>query len=168
LESLGIDLLDELPDKPLIIYADPDRIEQILIILLDNAMKHTPAGGEIHVAGYPMEVTHSGFIFPKSMPHLATSSFPTHSIGKWAIVSISDTGEGIPPEDLPQIFERFYRVDHSRSRDRGGSGLGLSIAKALVEAYDGHIWLTSPSWISKPNQELPGTSAIFSLPIPKN
>jgi signal transduction histidine kinase len=168
LETLGIDLRDELPEEPLIIHGEPDRIEQILIILLDNAMKHTPAGGEIHVAGYPMEVNHSGFIFPKSMPPQTTSSFPTHSIGKWAVVSISDTGEGIPPEDMPQIFERFYRVDPCRSRDRGGSGLGLSIAKALVEAYDGHIWLTSPSLISKPSQELPGTSATFSLPIPHN
>jgi signal transduction histidine kinase len=168
LETFGIHLRDELPEAPLIIHAEPDRIEQILIILLDNAMKHTSAGGEIHVAGYSMEVTQSDFIFPESVPHPETSSFPTHSIGKWAVVSISDTGEGIPPEDLPHVFERFYRADPSRSRDRGGSGLGLSIAKALVEAYAGHIWLTSPSWISESSQEFPGTSAIFSLPIPKD
>jgi signal transduction histidine kinase len=168
LETLGIDLQDDLPEVPFIIHAEPDRIEQILIILLDNAKKHTPAGGEIHVAGYPMEVNESGFIFPESMPHQETFSFPTHSTGKWAVVSISDTGEGIPHEDLPHVFERFYRADHSRSRDRGGSGLGLSIAKALVEAYDGHIWLSSPSSITGPNQELPGTSATFSLPIPNS
>jgi signal transduction histidine kinase len=165
LETLGIELQDELPDTPLIVDAEPDRIEQILVILLDNAMKHSPSGGEIHVAAYHMEVNENGFIVPKSIPHQETFNFPPHSIGKWAVVSISDTGEGIPPEDLSHVFERFYRADHSRSRDRGGSGLGLSIAKALVEAYNGHIWLTSPSLISKSNLERPGTSATFSLPI---
>lgn len=165
LETLGIELQDELPDTPLIVQAEPDRIEQILVILLDNAMKHSPSGGEIHVAGYQMEVNETGFIVPKSIPHQETFNFPPHSIGNWAVISISDTGEGIPPEDLSHVFERFYRADHSRSRDRGGSGLGLSIAKALVEAYNGHIWLTSPSLISKSNLDRPGTSATFSLPI---
>jgi signal transduction histidine kinase len=168
LETLGIKLQDELPDTPLVVHAEPDRIEQILIILFDNAMKHTPTGGEIHVAGYPMEVDETGFIVPKSLPQQETFNFPPHSIGKWAVVSISDTGEGIPPEDMPHIFERFYRADHSRSRDRGGSGLGLSIAKAMVEAHEGHIWLMSPSSISESNLERPGTSATFSLPISKN
>jgi signal transduction histidine kinase len=90
---------------------------------------------------------------------------PPHSTGKWVVVSISDTGEGIPPEDLPHIFERFYRAEQSRSRDHGGSGLGLSIAKALIEAFGGHIWLTSPSVISKSNLDRPGTTACFSMPI---
>jgi two-component system phosphate regulon sensor histidine kinase PhoR len=164
-ESHGIELQEDLPEVPLFVHAEPDRIKQILVILLDNAMKHTPTGGEIHVAGYNMEVNETGFILPKSMPHQETSDFPPHSMGKWAVVNISDTGEGIPPEDLPHIFERFYRTDHSRSRDRGGSGLGLSIAKALVEAYDGHIWLVSPSKISNSILERPGSSATFSLPI---
>lgn len=168
LETLAIELRDELTDTPLIVHAEPDRIEQILVILLDNAMKHTPTGGQIHVAGYHMEADETGFIFPESMPDQETSNFPPHSMGKWAVVSVSDTGEGIPPEDLPHIFERFYRADHSRSRDRGGSGLGLSIAKALIEAYDGHIWLTSPPTISKSDLERPGTCATFSLPIREN
>jgi signal transduction histidine kinase len=81
------------------------------------------------------------------------------------LLSVSDSGEGIPAEDLPHVFERFYRADHSRARDRGGSGLGLSIARALIDAYGGKIWLTSPSPLSQSNQELPGTSAIFSLPM---
>jgi signal transduction histidine kinase len=166
MESLGIELRKELPEEPLFVHAEPDRIEQILVILLDNAMKHTPSGGEIHVAGYNSEVNESGLIFPTSIRHHETFDYPPHSMGKWAMVSISDTGEGIPPEDLPHVFERFYRADHSRSRDRGGSGLGLSIAKALIEAYDGHIWLTSPSLISKSNLEHPGTTAHFSMPIP--
>lgn len=164
-ESLGIKLREELPEEPLIVHAEPDRIEQILVILLDNAMKHTPSGGGIHVAGYKFEVNEGGFVFPTSLRHREAFDYPPHSMGKWAMVSISDTGEGIPPEDLPHVFERFYRADHSRSRDRGGSGLGLSIAKALIDVYDGHIWLTSPSLISKSNLERPGTTARFSMPI---
>jgi signal transduction histidine kinase len=164
LESLGIELREELPDKPLVVHAESDRIEQILVILLDNAIKHTPTGGEIHVTGHHMEVDETGFIFQETQPHHEIANFPPHMMGKWALVSISDTGEGIPPEDLPHIFERFYRADHSRSRDRGGSGLGLSIAKALIEAYDGHIWLTSPASTSQSDPNRLGTRATFSLP----
>jgi signal transduction histidine kinase len=162
LEARGLDLEVELPARPVIIQAEPDRIEQILIILLDNALKHTPAGGEIRVAGAPMEVSTSGISSPE---FIATGSVPPHAEGKWALLSVSDSGEGIPAEDLPHVFERFYRADHSRARDRGGSGLGLSIARALIDAYGGKIWLTSPSPLSQSNQELPGTSAIFSLPM---
>ncbi len=164
-ESLGIELKRELRETPLIVQAEPDRIEQIIVILLDNAMKHTPSGGEIRVAGDTFEVDESHLILPKSIPQQETSTFPQHTMGKWALVSVSDNGEGIPPEDLPHVFERFYRADHSRSRDQGGSGLGLSIAKALIEAYDGHIWLTSPSVISRSNLDRPGTTAHFSMPI---
>jgi len=166
LESLGIESRHDLPGVPLIVYAEPDRFEQVLIILLDNAMKHTPPGGGIHVAAFLMEVNRSGVILPESVPPQMLGSVPPHAAGKWGIVSVSDSGEGIPPKDLPHVFERFYRADHSRSRDRGGSGLGLSIAKALVEAYGGQIWISSPASISKPGQG-PGTSAAFSLPASK-
>ncbi|HEY45642.1 MAG: hypothetical protein AMJ88_03445 [Anaerolineae bacterium SM23_ 63] len=164
-ESLGIELQEELPEAPLFVQAESDRIEQILVILLDNAMKHTPSGGVVLVAGNIFEVNESGFVFPTSIGPQEIFDPPPHSMGKWAVVSISDTGEGITPEDLPHVFERFYRADHSRSRDRGGSGLGLSIAKALIEAYDGHIWLSSPSVISKSNLERPGTTARISMPL---
>ncbi len=167
LESRGLDLRVDLPDRPVIIHAEPDRIEQILIILLDNAMKHTPAGGEIRVTGAPMEVSASGAAFPAFMPHQATTSVPPHAEGTWAVLSVSDSGEGIPAQDLPHVFERFYRADQSRARDRGGSGLGLSIARALIEVYGGQIWITSPSPYAKSSRELPGTSATFSLPISK-
>jgi signal transduction histidine kinase len=164
-ESLGIELKEETRKGSLIVHAEPDRIEQILIILLDNAMKHTPSGGEIYVAGDTFEVDESGYVLPASMHPPEAFGAPPHSTGKWVVVSISDTGEGIPPEDLPHIFERFYRAEQSRSRDHGGSGLGLSIAKALIEAFGGHIWLTSPSVISKSNLDRPGTTACFSMPI---
>jgi signal transduction histidine kinase len=167
LESRGLDLRVDLPDRPLIIHAEPDRIEQILIILLDNAMKHTPAGGEIRVAGAPMVVSASGTAFPEFMPLQATGDVPPHAEGTWAALSVSDSGEGIPAQDLPHVFDRFYRADQSRARDRGGSGLGLSIARALIEAYGGQIWITSPSPFPDSSEKYPGTSATLSLPVSK-
>jgi signal transduction histidine kinase len=96
---------------------DPDRIEQVLLILLDNALAHTPAGGRVDV------------------------TVSRHDSG--AVLEIADTGTGIAPEHLPRVFDRFYRTDTSRSRARGGTGLGLSIARALVEAHKGNLALTS-------------------------
>ena len=77
--------------------------------------------------------------------------------GDWVEVSVSDTGEGIPAEDLPNVFERFYRVDKSRARATGGSGLGLTIAKRLVEAHGGKI--TVQSELGK------GSCFSFTLPV---
>jgi len=97
--------------------ADRDRIVQVLTNLLDNAIKFTPEGGtvEVSVGGTPSEVA----------------------------VSVSDTGRGIPPDDLPRVFDRFYRVERSRSRGAGGTGLGLAIAKHIVEAHGGRVTVTS-------------------------
>jgi signal transduction histidine kinase len=89
----------------------------VLHNLLENAVAYTHKGGAIRVA--------------------ATTA------GAWVEVSVSDTGEGIPAEDLPNIFDRFYRVDKSRARATGGSGLGLTIAKRLVEAHGGTITVQS-------------------------
>lgn len=107
--SLSLDLPEGLP--PVVI--DWQRICQVLNNLLENAVVHTDKGGTITVS--------------------ATRR------GHWVEVSVADTGEGIPAEDLPNIFERFYRVDRSRARATGGSGLGLTIARRLVEAHGGRI-----------------------------
>jgi signal transduction histidine kinase len=74
---------------------------------------------------------------------------------------VIDAGEGIDPGDIPYVFDRFYRADQSRSRDQGGSGLGLSIAKAIVEAHGGIIWLESPPSIMGVSR---GSSANVALP----
>ena len=79
--------------------------------------------------------------------------------GEWLEVSVIDTGEGIPAEDLSNIFERFYRVDKSRARTTGGSGLGLTIAKRLIEAHGGQIEVAS--------QTGQGTRFTFTLPVAK-
>jgi two-component system OmpR family sensor kinase len=106
-----------LQDDPVHIEGDPDRLLQLFINLVSNAIKYTPDGGRITLA----LTAHSG----------------------WARVLVSDTGIGIPAEDLPYIFNRFYRVDRARSRAQGGTGLGLAIAKWIAEAHSGRITVES-------------------------
>jgi len=93
--------------------ADPDALRQIFTNLFDNALRHTPAGGTVRVSA---ELLNDG-----------------------VAVSVADTGNGIPAEHLPRIFERFYRVDQGRARHQGGTGLGLAIVKHLVEAHGGRV-----------------------------
>ena len=102
------------------VLADPNRLQQIIINLLENACKYTPAGGHINVRA---EARHDG----------------AAGTGDYVLISVEDTGVGIPPEELPHIFERFYRSQNSLAAEAGGAGLGLSITKALVEAHGGQI-----------------------------
>jgi signal transduction histidine kinase len=106
------------------IQADPDRLAQVFTNLLDNAVKHSPAGSEILAAAQVVSE-------PPARHGQATRSF--------AQVTVTDSGPGIPPDDLSRIFERFYQVDKSRVAGQGGAGLGLAIAKEIVEAHDGSI-----------------------------
>lgn len=114
----------------IVVFADADRLEQVLTNLVDNALKYTPAGGriEVQVAAVNGEVE----------------------------VQVNDTGYGIRPEDLPRVFDRFYRADRSRTRGSGGTGLGLAIAKHIVEAHGGRISVNS-----RPNE---GTTFRFTIP----
>ena len=119
------------PDEgPLWLHGDPDRIEEALGILVDNACKYTPPGGKV--------------------------SLSARRSRDRVVVEIADTGVGIPEEDLPNVFERFYRVDKSRARATGGSGLGLTIARRLVEAHGGKIAVQSE----------PGKGSRFAFTIP--
>jgi len=120
-QNIGLQVTVE-PDTP-VINADPDRMVQVLGNVLDNALRHTPDGGNV-----VCRVTHE----------LNSASTPV-------IFSIADTGPGIAPEDLPHVFERFYRADKSRQRDNSGSGLGLAIARSIVEAHGGRMWAESTS-----------------------
>ena len=99
-----------------VVDGDPDRMQQVLLILIDNAIKHTPSGGRIDVR--------------------------VRRHGQHATVEVADTGAGISAEDLPRIFDRFYRADKAR-RAEGGTGLGLAIAKTLVEAHGGQMTIAS-------------------------
>ncbi len=130
-EQRGIDIYNDIQPTTLQVIADSDRITQVLLNLLDNARRHTPEGGSIRVGATPQ--------------------------GNYLRVWICDTGVGIDPADLPHIFERFYRADRSRTTSTGGSGLGLSIVKAIITAHGGNIWAESV-----PGQ---GTRITFTLPL---
>lgn len=99
------------------ILADQGRLEQVLLNLLENAIKYTPDGGSIR--------------------------FLAEDSGDFVKVSVADTGIGIPFKDLPRIFERFYRVDEARTREQGGTGLGLAIVKHIVQLHGGDVSVTS-------------------------
>jgi signal transduction histidine kinase len=116
-EAEGITLKVAPPVQGLNMSTDPDRLERVLTNLLDNAMKYAGAGGTVAL---------SAQVLPGSVQF-----------------SVADTGPGIPPEQLPRIFDRFYRVEQSRAKKHGGSGLGLSISKELVETLGGTIKVQS-------------------------
>jgi len=113
-----------------LVMGDPDRLRQLLLNLVDNALKYTPPGGEVT---------------------LSLQREPG-----WVCISVADTGIGIPPEDLPHIFERFYRSDKARTRGKGGTGLGLAIAKWIAEAHNGRITVESA----------PGKGSTFTVWLP--
>jgi len=109
-----LDFRNLVPDDLVPLNADRERVHQVLFNLLDNAFRFTPPGGSVAVTA------------------------AKHPEG--CEVAVEDTGPGIPDEHLPLVFERFYRVDPSRSRGDGGTGIGLAIARSVVEAHGGRIW----------------------------
>jgi signal transduction histidine kinase len=125
-----VSIILEVPQVLPLVNIDSKRIGEVLRNLLENAVAHTAKGDTITVAAKPRD--------------------------NWVEVSVTDTGEGIPTEELPNIFERFYRVDKSRARATGGSGLGLTIAKRLVEAHGGKIKV----------QSQPGKGSRFAFTVP--
>jgi histidine kinase len=125
-----VELAQDVPEDLPPVYADAERIYQVLFNLLDNAVRFTPAGGRVRV---------------------------TAERNDGAVdVTVADTGPGIAAEHLPRVFERFYRVDTARSRDEGGTGIGLAIARSVVEAHGGRIWAESE----------PGRGSTFTFELP--
>lgn len=131
-EDKGVTLNLTGPETLPQLYVDRDLITQVLINLLGNALQYTPSGGTVTI-----RLTHK-------------QSFVT--------CEVTDTGIGIPPDQLVRIFERFYRVDKSRARSTGGNGIGLTIAKHLIQAHGGQIWASSEG-------DGHGTTISFTLPI---
>jgi signal transduction histidine kinase len=123
---LKIQVEPELPE----VYVDPDRMAQVMGHLLDNALEHTPENEEISLA--------------------------TRGVDGNVELKVADSGPGIPEEELPYVFDRFYRGDKSRQRHEGGSGLGLAIARSIVESQGGEIRAESRSG--------QGTAFIVCLP----
>jgi heavy metal sensor kinase len=126
----GLEFAASLPNKPVAVKADSHALRRALLILIDNAVKYTPKGGSVRVN--------------------------LEAIKNFAIVSVSDTGIGIAKSDLPHIFDRFWRADKARSREHGGAGLGLSIAKWIIETHWGSIDVESE----------PGKGSTFRVRLP--
>jgi histidine kinase len=125
--KLTLNLAANLPP----VLADEDRINQVLLNLVGNALQYTPAGGSVTIA--------------------------TQQVNAALQVTIHDTGIGISAKHLPYVFTRFYRVDKSRSRAGGGSGIGLTITKHLIEAHAGQVWAASDG---------PGRGSTFGFSLP--
>jgi len=126
-DDQGTEIQLDLPGEPLVVEGDADRLRQVVGNLLGNALRYTPAGGRVTLRAW--------------------------RAGGRARIQVSDTGPGIAPEDLPHVFDRFYRAGTARDRASGGSGLGLAIARALVQAHGGEIEVAS----------LPGEGATFTI-----
>jgi two-component system phosphate regulon sensor histidine kinase PhoR len=124
------------PDLPRAL-ADADRVHQVITNLVHNAIKFTQPHGQIHIQAQELHLSNHGTITPSTL-HVDPEAL---SPGRWVLISVRDSGVGIPADDLPRIFERFYKAD--RARSGGGTGLGLAIAKHIVQAHDGHIWAES-------------------------
>jgi len=126
----GVELRDELGVGLPPVDADAERIHQVLFNLVDNAVRFTPPGGAVTIGA--------------------------HRVNGHVEISVADTGSGIPSEALPRLFERFYRVDTARSREDGGTGIGLAIARSIVEAHGGHIHAESQM----------GKGSVFTFDLP--
>lgn len=158
----GVRLESKLHEGLPSVLADADRVGQVLRNLLTNALRYTPSGGSIAVSAVnePAGTSHQSSPISYQLSAISHQSSITgrQSSGATGFVriTVSDTGSGIPAEDLPHVFDRFYRVDKSRTRASGGSGLGLAVAKQLVEAHGGRIWVESE----------PGRGSAFSFTLP--
>jgi two-component system phosphate regulon sensor histidine kinase PhoR len=175
---VSAEVSDHLPP----VLMDAARVGQVLLNLLHNAVKFTPEGGTIALRAFVFTVAHedrtTGYIerraggLPRRSPGgerrhstlpLGQQGRPTIGMpqplgpGDWMLISVADTGVGIPRAELPRIFERFYKVDRARTRNAGGTGLGLAIGKHLVEGHGGQIWATS--------REGEGSTFYFVLPL---
>lgn len=133
----GLQLVLDIPHGLPAVVADESRMQQVVANLLHNAIKFTPEGGEVRV---------------HARLHDAAPGQPAE-----VQFMVKDTGVGIPPSDLPRIFERFFKSDRARTRGRGGTGLGLAIARHIVQAHNGRIWATS--------KEGKGSKFYFTVPV---
>jgi two-component system, OmpR family, sensor histidine kinase BaeS len=127
-----ISISAELPTGLPLVLIDRDRIRQVLHNLVDNALRYTAAGGNIEIGA-------------------------KYAKPGWVTVSVSDTGAGIAPKDLPNVFDHFYKADRSRQRGHGGAGIGLAMVKRLVELHGGTVWVKS--------RKGKGTTFYFTLPV---
>lgn len=142
--SLATNLSPELPP----VYGDAQRLSQVLMNLLSNALRYTPAGGRVTVI--------ARLVSAEEQRSEGAGEKKGRSSASLLLISVADSGQGIPAQDLLYVFDRFYRADKSRARASGGSGLGLAIARQIVEAHGGRIWAESQV----------GAGSTFSFTLP--
>jgi signal transduction histidine kinase len=143
-EAEGVTLKMAVPTSLAPVHADSARLTQVLYNLMSNALRHTPSGGEI--------VLHGG----RNGPSFTGPSRKNAVSHVW--LAVQDSGDGIPAQHLPHVFERFYRADPARGRDSGGAGLGLAVARAIVEEHGGQITAASDG--------IPGHGSTFTVSLP--
>ncbi len=146
-EAAGVELHLYFAETLPPVDADPLRLAQVLGNLIGNAIQYTPSGGRIEIHCQRAAADCPGGEVAMGSGHTRTYLWAT----------VTDSGEGIPPENLPHIFERFYRADRSRSRQTGGRGLGLAIVRQIIEQHGGQVWVES--------KLMEGSSFGFSLPV---
>lgn len=154
----GVELAVLPPASPRLAFADRDRVQQVLINLVGNAVKFTPPGGRIGISG-EARVGNADFRMRNAELAEATTAANTAPLGEnrdWIEFSVEDTGEGIPPEELDAIFDKFHQVRRDGQGKTQGTGLGLAIAKSLIELHGGQIRVES-----KVGQ---GSRFVFTLP----
>jgi two-component system phosphate regulon sensor histidine kinase PhoR len=145
-ERANLEIILESADNLPEILADPPRLEQVIVNLLHNAIKFTPTGGTIVLTAHQEDIA--------ALPYTSQGGedLPINDV---LLFSVRDTGIGIQSDDLPRIFERFYKAD--RARSSGGTGLGLAIARHTVEAHGGKIWAESKEGL--------GSTFYFYIPL---
>ena len=160
-EEKGVALhADVPPDLPLV-QVDVNRMTQVMLNLLGNALQYTPSGGQVTVQCSVVSKQCSVVSKQYSVNSKQYSvDYPLNS-NHCLLITVQDSGIGIQPEHLPHIFERFYRVDKSRARSGGGSGIGLTISKHLVERHHGRLAAASPGADQ-------GSAFTITLPVPYN
>lgn len=144
--TLSVQVPSDLPP----VQADSARIAQVLHNLLANALRHTPAGGAVSLRAGCAKCP-DGVEYPRGT-HRAEGK------GAHLWLAVQDTGDGISAEDLPHVFDRFYRADPARSRATGGTGLGLAIVRAIIEAHGGQVRAASDG--------VPGQGSTFTVHLP--
>jgi two-component system phosphate regulon sensor histidine kinase PhoR len=151
--NLIFDLQPDLPN----ILGDTFRLEQVFYNLLDNALKYTAANGQVTLKAVRTETPSVEFSHDSTSATGVVMHTEAAALASNVEISVADTGTGIPPNDLPHIFERFYRADKARSRSLGGTGLGLSIVKHIIQLHGGSV--SAESLMGK------GTTIVLRIPV---
>jgi len=153
-QEKGVQVMRTVPADLPQVQVDVTAIGRALSHLLDNAVKFTPKGGQVTITARLVEWS-NGQVVDSSQPVDQSTTRPIDT-KKWVELAVQDTGVGISPEAIPKIFDRFYQVDSSTTRQHGGTGLGLAIVKFILDAHGAHISVES----------LPGTGTTFSIRLP--